>query len=204
MTLPVASLYWIGQPVGQTAPIIYSAPAGAVVSTSDEAYVAALTAGNVALPWPNDAAGATTTAALDAILAFYGLPTTGLTPPSGAQLLAYANGKVNAALAVSRPYDLAAAGGGGAATVRSDCSTATGANLLALNVWAASNPMATQPWVDDFGVVTVLTGAQFQELGLSVQTYGASVWGVLAAAAQAIASGTITMTSAIDALAWPA
>jgi hypothetical protein len=143
-------------------------------------------------------------AALDAVLASIKLPASGLVPPTGAELLAYANGKVQTLLATSRPYDIAAAGGGSAATVNSDCTTATGADLLALNVWAGANSTATQPWVDDFGAVTVLTGAQFTELGLAVQAYGASVWAVMAAAATGIAAATITTTAEIDALSWPA
>lgn len=142
------------------------------------------------------------TAALDAVLTAAGLPPTGLTPPSKPQLLAYANAKTQTLLATPRSYTLTGEGGVNAATVMSDCSTATGANLLALNVWAAANPTATQPWIDDFGTVTVLSGAQFQALGLAVQAYGASVWAIMATAS-GITGNTITATAQIDALAWP-
>jgi hypothetical protein len=80
--------FWIGQPVGQSTPVIYSSASGALVQSSNAAYVAFLAEGNVATPWPKDATGAVTIDALDAVLVAAGLPPTGLMPPTQAQLQA--------------------------------------------------------------------------------------------------------------------
>ena len=118
--------------------------------------------------------------------------------PTAAQLLAYANAKVGALLAVSRGYALS-----GGTSVKSDATTPTNADLVGLNFWGTANPAATLPWVDDFGVVTSITGAQAVALGQAVLAYGQSVYAVLATVAPGIAGGTITTTAAIDAAAWP-
>ena len=80
-----AAWYWIGQPVGQSSPIIYSSAGAAVVPSTDATYEAWVAAGGVATPWPRDSTGAITTAALDAVLTAAGLPITGLTALTQAQ-----------------------------------------------------------------------------------------------------------------------
>jgi hypothetical protein len=183
-----ARWYWLGTPG------LYSSAAGALISTSDSGYMAWLEGGNVASPWPIDATGAETLAALDAVLIAAGLPPTELT----AQLLEYANAKVNQLLAVSRTYNLSGP------SVRSDTlPTPTGSDLLTLYVLGTASPSATFHWTDNFGTTTSLTGTQIVALGLAVAAYGQSVWAVMATAASGIAAGTITATTEIDALSWP-
>ena len=79
--------YWIGQPAGQSASVIFSSASQSLVPATDPAYVAWLAAGYLPTPWPKDETGAVTTLALDEVLAPYGL-STGLTAPTQAQLVA--------------------------------------------------------------------------------------------------------------------
>lgn len=117
--------------------------------------------------------------------------------PTQGQLQAYANSKLSSMFAVARTYDL------GGVSLKCDTTTSTGANLAALNAWGAAAPTATTQWVDDFGVVTQITGAQAVELAAMVIAYGQSVYAILASAMTGIAAGTIATTAQIDALAWP-
>ena len=63
--------YWSG-PLG-----VFSSAAKAIVPATDAPYQAWRAAGGAPTPWPRDDSGAQTAAALDAVLAPYGL-TTGL------------------------------------------------------------------------------------------------------------------------------
>jgi hypothetical protein len=74
-----ANWYWAGEPDGRSAPIIYSATQGKVVAATDAAYEA-WAATNAPTPWPKDATGVVTAAALDEVLVAAGLPATGLGP----------------------------------------------------------------------------------------------------------------------------
>jgi hypothetical protein len=206
MTVPLrlpqfkaTNVYWSG-PLG----VYGSLRAGLVATPStDSAYQAWLAAQpppNQPLPWPIDGTGAQTAAALDAVLAFYGLPITGLAPLTKAELTAYAFGKVTALMAIARTYAL---GGSPPASVKCDGATATGADLAALNAWGAANPTRSTTWVDDFGVATAISGTQACSLAAAVVAYGQSVYDILGTAATEVASGSITTTGAIDALAWP-
>ena len=184
--------YWLGSPG------LYSSSAGALIPASNSAYVAWLAGGNSATPWPKDSTGAVTAAALDAVLTANGLPPTGLAPLTAAQLVAYAFGKVGSLLATARSYTLATG-----VAVKCDATTATEANLVGLNAWGTAAPTATQPWIDNFGAVTVITGAQAVALAESVVAYGQSVYAALAAVAQEIAAASVTTTAQIDAASWP-
>lgn len=185
--------YWSGVPG------VYGSARGGMVPSpaTDADYLAWQASRKSTTPWPTDSTGAATPASLDAVLALAGLPVTGLTPPSTAQLLAYSNAKLNGLIATARTYS------GNAGSVRADASTATQADLLGLAVWGAANPSATMPWVDDFGVVAMITGAQVVALGQEVLAYGQATYALLASAAEGIASGAITATAQVDALAWP-
>lgn len=189
--------YWLGQPIGQSSPIVYSSSVGALISTSNAGYVAWLALGNGATPWPKDETGAITTAALDDVLTSVGLPPTGLTAPTKTQLQVYANSKLTTLFTVARTYSL------GSVSVKCDTTTTTGANLAALNAWGTANPAATTQWVDNFGAVTQITGAQAVTLASDVIVYGQSVYAILASAMTGIAGNTITTTAQIDALSWP-
>lgn len=135
---------------------------------------------------------------LDDALANVGEPASGLIPPSAPALMAYANGKLMSLMATPRTYAL-----GSGVSVKSDATTATGADLLSLNVWGTANPASSQPWVDDFGAVTTITGAEAVTLADSVLAYGQSVYVILASAMTGITGATITTTAQIDALSWP-
>lgn len=173
---------------------IYSSKAGAVVPANDATYAAWLAAGNSATAVPNSAT-------LDQVLTTAGLPASGLTPPSVADLLAHANAKVETLRATPRSYDV---GGSPDVSIKADASADTIALVAGLGAWGAANPTATQAWTDDFGVVTTITGAQAATLMNNGRAYIASVYAILGQACASITAGTITTTAAIDALAWPA
>jgi hypothetical protein len=118
---------------------------------------------------------------------------------TSAQLRAVANAKVDALFAVPRSYALS-----GGVSVLCDATTQTGVNLNGLMIWGQANPTATTNWVDDNGAVTTLTGAQCVALALAALAYAQSVYAVLASAMNGITAGSITTTSEINALSWPA
>lgn len=141
---------------------------------------------------------ASSASSLDVTLADLGEPASGLVPPTTHALMAYANAKLTSLMAIPRTYAL-----GSGVSVKADATTATGADLLSLNVWGMTNPAASQPWVDDFGVVTTITGAEAVTLADSVLAYGQSAYVILASAMTGISGNTITTTAQIDALSWP-
>lgn len=218
MTYNPSNWYWAGTPVGYNSPIVYGSARVGLVSnpSTDAGWVAAQVSG-AWTSWPKDATGAVTTVALDEVLtaASPPQPPTGLTALTQAQLLAYANGKVNALLAVqNRAYEIAAAGGEAQATVHEDGGlqivggtyfpTSTWQDLTALTVGpGALSGTATTQWIDNNGAVATLSGDQLQALASAITAYGASVWAILATAAADIAVGTITTSAEIDALSWP-
>ena len=191
--------YWT-PPAGQNTGMVYSSAAGALVSITNSAYVAWLTAGNVPQLCPLNTSGVQDWPSLDWVLTGAGIPVTGLTPPTLVQLLSYTNGKIAALLAIPRLYGPLGAGG---PTVKCDGTTATGVSLAAINAWGTAAPTATQPWLDDYGVATTITGAQGVTLSALAGTYARSVWAVAASTCTAILAGTVTTTAQIDALAWP-
>jgi hypothetical protein len=186
-----AHWYWAGT-LG-----IYSSADGALITEPNTTYDA-WKVGNAATAWPHDATGAVTTAALDVVLIAAGLPATGLTAPTQAQLLAAANAKAASLMAVPRTYALP-----GSVSVKCDGTPQTGADLAGINLWGAAAPTATTTWVDDFGVATTITGAQGVFLAADVVAYGQSVYNMLGTACAGIAAATITTTAQINALAWP-
>jgi hypothetical protein len=140
---------------------------------------------------------ASSAVALDAVLTSVGLPMSGLAPATKPQLLAYANSKVMGLTATPRSYSL------GSATILADATTGTIALVSGLADWGTANPTATQPWIDDFGTVTQITGSEAVTLKTVGLAYIQSIYAVLATAALEIKAGTITTDAQIDALAWP-
>ena len=192
--------YWKGQPSGSSSEIVFGSARGSIVvsPSSDVAYQAWLAKGFTPFPWPYDSTSAVTPQALDAILENYGLPPTGLVPLSVSSLVAYAFSKVSNLLSIARNYSLAPG-----VSVKCDATTPTEANLVGLNAWGTASPTSTQPWVDNFGTATPITGAEAVVLAQSVVVYGQSVYAVLAVVSQEITTGSITTISQIDAAAWP-
>ncbi len=88
-----ASWFWLGQPAGHAAPVVYSSAARALVPETDAGYQEFVAAGGRATPWPRDEAGDVTIAALDETLALAGQPRTGLAPLAGAELKSAVDGE---------------------------------------------------------------------------------------------------------------
>lgn len=98
----LANWYWLGTPSGYGSPILYSTASNGLVSLTNATYLAWVAAGGTANPWPP--IGAPTTAGLDALLESVGLPATGLTVPTQAQLTAFIPSVVSGYLAAQRGY----------------------------------------------------------------------------------------------------
>ncbi len=204
----ISDAYWTGTPAGYQSLIVFGSARNAIVANpdTDPDYQAWIALGNTAWPWPKDETGALTTAALDSILAAYGLPPTSLTAPTAAQLNRYANSKVVALLSAERLYSGPAVAGVTMPAGVTGITCAEGlaaADLLAINAWGVAAPTATQEWTDDLYEVFTLTGAQAVTFSDATLAYGQSVYATLASAALAIKAGTITTTAQIDALSWP-
>jgi hypothetical protein len=201
MSYDPANWYWSGQPTGQSSTIIYSSSSGSVVAANDTAYVAWQAVlsfpHNAPSPWPNDATGEITFAALDAVLERAGLPPTGLAAPTQMSLLTYANAK-----------QWALATGGYTVTVNSaplifptdvvsmGLITGKAARL------AQPNPPASFAWQTPTGFVTV-AAADFIAVATQIADFVQSTFDALETVEASIVSGTITTTAAIDAAAWP-
>lgn len=178
---------------------IYSSASGTVVPSTDATYVSWVAQGNTATFMP-------TSSSLDARLADFGLPASGLAAPTPGQLNAYANAKVLGLLAAERLYGGPAVAGvtmpAGVAGIT--CAAAAAwSSLLTINAWGLANPTATQSWTDDLYEVFTLTGAQAVTFSNVALAYGQAVYGVLASTVTAIKAGTITTTAQVDGEAWP-
>jgi len=115
-----------------------------------------------------------------------------------AQLRAYANAKLQALLAIARPYTLASG-----VSVLCDANSDTMIGLDRLASWGAANPTATMAWTDNFATVTTISGAEVVALDAAVPAYWQSVYAELAIVMSAIAAATMTTTAEIEASAWP-
>ena len=140
-----ANWYWSGQPSGQTSTVVYSSAKGALVPATDATYVAWLAGGNVATPWPKDANGAVTPAALDAVLQAAGLPATGLVAPAQAQLQASLNAALEAtadavtvALTPTKTHQVGFGNIAAIVTANGNASPSTGADATAIATIATS------------------------------------------------------------------
>lgn len=194
--------YWSGQPVGQPATVTYSSSRNALVAATDAAYVAWLAQGNTATPWPKDETGVATYAELDAVLTAANLPITGLAALTVDQLQAYADAK----LAAYGTGDLTVNIGTTTAPINVlvDVSAAGRANVLGLDKDFA-NGAATETWYQSIGSV-VITQPQLAIIELALKVYVQSSLAVWQTASAGIRStpATLTTTTQIDALAWPA
>jgi hypothetical protein len=118
-------------------------------------------------------------------------------PPSNEELAAHANSKAGVLLAAARTYVV------GGVAVKADATSGTVADLLALQQWGLANSSLSSNWLDNAGVVTPLTGAQFVELALLVGPYRMAVFNALGAVMQAINNRTIATLAQIDSAPWP-
>jgi hypothetical protein len=195
----INNMFWIGQPSGQSKPIIYSSAKGAVTTENDPDYVAYLAQYFAATPWPKDATGAITAAALDDVLTSYGLPVTGLAAATQAQLLAHVSQKCAALLANMRSYTAS-----GMPALKADASPATLTDLMAFEQDAATTPNDPVSWLANDFSVTMFTASQIAALAPRVGMYRKQVYAAAALAASAVIGGSITTVSQIDAVSWPA
>ncbi len=180
--------YWSG-----TIGIYGSARAGLVATpASDTAYQAWLQTGAKATPWPGN-----TAAALDAVLAAAGLPPTGLTPPTQAQLIAYAN---------STQWGLAT--GGFTVTIASTACTfktddvSTGLITGKAVRLSQLSPPATINWQFVSGYV-LITATEFIAAATQIADFVQATFDSLESVLASIASGAITTTAQVDSAAWP-
>lgn len=79
-----ADWYWLGQPIGQSTPVLYSSARGTLVELSDAGFLAwadgmGMNPAYAATPWPQNESRVATTEDLDDVLVGVGLPATGLT-----------------------------------------------------------------------------------------------------------------------------
>jgi hypothetical protein len=184
-----ADWYWQVASIG----IYGSARHGLVSSPSTDAPYLAF----VAINGPGSIAASA--ADLDAVLAdvIPPLPASGLTPPTVAQLIAYANAKqwtlatgdytitVNSSPLVF-PSDVVSLG----------LITGKAARL------AQPNPPASFEWQTPTGFVTI-AAADFISVATQIADFVQSTFSALAVVFAAIEAGTITTTAEIDASSWP-
>ena len=139
-----------------------------------------------------------------AIIGFWGVENGQLvqmpaSAPTKSQLQSYAGSKASAMLANMRSYTA------DGVTLKSDATSATLANLMALAQWGAANPTASFNWIADDYSSTAITGAQIVAIAPMVGAYAQLIYGTeLNAVLSQISSSTITTTAQIDAYGWTA
>ncbi len=179
---------------------VYGSTRGGLVSSpsTDGDLAAWIAKGNAERPLPVDSNGTPSISALDAILTFYGLPATGLAPPTQAQLVAYANARASTLIATLKAY------GASPSILKADRTASTLADLMAIQQDAVTNPNDPVEWLANDDTVTVLTAAQIAALAPAVAADRKAIYAIAASAVTAINAGTITTTAQVSALAWPA
>ena len=164
---------------------LWSSRAASLVSASDATYVAWLAAGNAPTPWPADASGAQTTAALQDVLSPLGL---------WCDLATYANAK-----------QWAKASGGYVATINgAQVSFATSTESLALIAGKVArlqqtNPPASVQWQTGETMFVTIAVADFIAASIAIADFVQATFDKLATVMAGISAGTITMFSQIDA-----
>lgn len=116
------------------------------------------------------------------------------------ELRNYASFKVYTLLGTMRAYPIATG-----VTINIDATSSTRTDLGDLATWGASNPSASQPWEDNSGIFTNVTGAQFVAVAPLVGAYALGVYSANAAVVQKIVASppSITTTAEIDSYPWP-
>lgn len=163
MIYAASNWYWAGT-LG-----LYSSAAAALVAPTAPAYLAWIASGGVATPWPVDATGAQTAAALDAVLTAARLPASGLVPPTQAQLAAAvtaaAAAAANAVLAQIYTDPVHQAAGQNAAMI---AAIAGGAPVSGSLFYAAFNGYATLFSVTPAALATLAITLTNESMALSV------------------------------------
>ena len=128
-----------------------------------------------------------------------GVPTAVAPTITKSQLQSYAGSKASAMLANMRSYTA------DGVTLKSDATSATLANLMALAQWGAANPTASFNWIADDYSSAAITGAQIVAIAPMVGAYAQLIYGTeLNAVLSQISSNTITTMAQIDAYGWTA
>jgi hypothetical protein len=119
-------------------------------------------------------------------------------------LVAYAGASWAKLLAAGLIFNVAASGA--AVNVLCDGKNSTRADLALLTLFGQANPTGTKVWVDNGGVSTVLTGAQFVTLATLAGNWTSDTYPALQTLLGEINASppTVTTTAQIDAYAWPA
>ena len=112
-------------------------------------------------------------------------------------LITYATSTTNRIISSMNTYT------SGSSTIRSDCTSGTIANWLALQQWAAISPTDTRNWITNDSSVETLAAADVSVISYRVGIFAQSVWDSLANVIVSINSGAITTNVEIDAYAWP-
>ncbi len=120
--------------------------------------------------------------------------------PTAAQLLSYLPVSQNNLMAVGKTVNVAASGQA-PVNVLCDAVPATRADLAMLALNGQANPASTKTWLDNKGVATVLTGAQFVTLATAMGSWIDDLYAQAAALMEGISAAppTITTTTQIDA-----
>ncbi len=143
--------------------------------------------------WPKDESGIQTTAALDAVLAAFGLPLTGLTPLTKNDLVTYAN---------AHQWSLAIGGytieGRLWATDVVSHGLITGKSVRLLQPGAPSSIR----WQTSMGFETIQT-ADFLAAAVEIADFVQATFDALNLIVNAIEDGAITTYAEIDKASWP-
>ncbi len=119
-------------------------------------------------------------------------------PPPPLDLRAYAASALAAKFAAGETFNVAASGSV-ALPILCDGTNDTRADLGLLALYGQDNPTGTRAWIDNDGVASVLTGAQFVTLATLAGTWVSDCYPVLATILAGIASGKVTAAAQIDA-----
>lgn len=87
--------------------------------------------------------------------------------------------------------------------ILSDGTSSTRASLSLLALYGQLNPTGTKTWVDNNGVVTIITGAECVTLATNVGNWVSNTYATVGVVLGEIAANTITTTVEIDSILWP-
>jgi hypothetical protein len=169
---------------------VFSSAAGNYVPVGDATYVA----------WLNGGSSPSRIVSEQELLEVLAAQAPSVKAQFKAGLLAYAQAKASGLIAGLNSYTA------DGVTIKSDATATTRTDLNARAAWGASNQTASDPWIDNLGGVTEVTGAQYVALAPLVTNYWLSIYPALATVLTAINASppTITTFAEIDSAAWPA